>query len=786
MSDTTPLPGGPLPDGIVPALHTALVDRGYNSLTPVQEAVLAPELADQDLLVSAQTGSGKTVAFGIAIAPTILDGAERFEYADAPLALIIAPTRELALQVKRELEWLYGKTGALIASCVGGMDMRNERRTLERGAHIVVGTPGRLRDHIERGSLEMDSLRTVVLDEADEMLDLGFRDDLEYMLSTAPSDKRTLMFSATVPKIIAAMAKKYQNDAVRVKLTTQEKQHLDIEYRALTVSPTERENAIINVLRYYEARNTIIFCATRADVNRLSSRLTNRGFSVVSLSGELSQNVRSQALQAMRDGRARVCVATDVAARGIDLPGLELVIHSDTPRNKEALLHRSGRTGRAGNKGVCTLIVPYNARRRTERLLGSADIDAHWGKPPTINEITARDNERFLSDPSLTDPITEDETKQIAELMEAHSIEAIAAALIRTQRSGKPAPEELSDDDWGDRGDRGRDRNSRDRNSRDRGGRDRGDRGNRGDRGERSARKNRQDFEDGVWVSLSVGRKHNAEPRWLLPMLCRAGNITKGDIGAIRIFDNESYVELKPGSVDTLMGAVGPSRKVEKGVTLDKLKGAPPAADDAPSGRARGRKSNKGDQDQHRGRDRDNRRDDRTHNRDNDFDNSFGRQHDDRRDDKRDDKRKKKNKHARPEPKKFVARPPEEVLAEAQSFVMDAEKAETNRTYGDQTANSKVRAEKAQKAKGPKKARSSDGKKKKPKWTAEQRQNRTDGLPPRAPRKNRRKDGDDAGYSTGKRADKKNTDRKDTGKPAKRGRNHSKDSGGNRPLKRKS
>ncbi|UTW56048.1 DEAD/DEAH box helicase [Kordiimonas sp. SCSIO 12610] len=767
MSDVTPVSGGPLsdgplPDSILPALHTALIDRGYNSLTPVQEAVLAPELASEDLLVSAQTGSGKTVAFGIAIAPTILEDADRFEYADAPLALIIAPTRELALQVKRELEWLYGKTGALIASCVGGMDMRQERRTLERGAHIVVGTPGRLRDHIERGSLEMDNLRAVVLDEADEMLDLGFRDDLEYMLSTAPESKRTLMFSATVPKIIAALAKKYQNDAVRVKLTTEEKQHLDIEYRALTVSPTERENAIINVLRYYEARNTIIFCATRADVNRLSSRLTNRGFSVVSLSGELSQNVRSQALQAMRDGRARVCVATDVAARGIDLPGLELVIHSDTPRNKEALLHRSGRTGRAGNKGVCTLIVPYNARRRTERLLASAEVEAHWGKPPTIEEITARDNERFLSDPALTDPITDDEAKQIAELMEAHSAEAIAAALIRTQHSGKPAPEELSDDDWREKG--GRDRG-------DRGGRDWGERSDRGrrERGDKPARRNRQDFEDGVWVSLSVGRKHNAEPRWLLPMLCRAGNITKGDIGAIRIFDNESYVELKPGSVDTLMGAVGPSRKVEKGVTLDKLKGAPPSGGDAPSGgkgdRVRGRKSDKGDFD------RNPKRDAKHGNRE--------------APDSRSDKRKKRNKNARPEPKQFKARPPEEVLAEAQSFVREAEKAEAKRASGERDKSDKVKKPKARNSEGssdgaefskkdkaPKKARTKDGKKKKPKWTAEQRQNRTDGLPPRAPRNNRRKDTDSRGTKPTAR-----------GKTGNRG---GKNDGGNRPLKRKS
>ena len=292
-------------------------------MTPVQEAVLAPELKDADVLVSAQTGSGKTVAFGMAFAPTLLGEAERFAKADAPLALVVAPTRELALQVKRELEWLYEMTGASVASCVGGMDMRSERRALSRGAHIVVGTPGRLRDHIERHSLDMSALRAVVLDEADEMLDLGFREDLEFILGAAPDERRTLMFSATVPRSIATLAKRYQRDAVRVATAAEQKQHLDIEYRALVVAGSDRENAIINVLRYFEAKNALVFCATRATVNHLTSRFNNRGFSVVALSGELSQNERSHALQAMRDGRARVCIATDVAARGIDLPDLE-------------------------------------------------------------------------------------------------------------------------------------------------------------------------------------------------------------------------------------------------------------------------------------------------------------------------------------------------------------------------------------------------------------------------------------------------------------------------------
>ncbi|MGB0263017.1 MAG: DEAD/DEAH box helicase, partial [Henriciella sp.] len=326
-------------------LAQAIAARGYENLTAVQEAVLDKDLVGKDLLVSAQTGSGKTVAFGLALAADLLKGEDRLPAAAAPLALIIAPTRELAQQVTKELQWLYRDAGGKILNCVGGMDPREERRALERGAHIVVGTPGRLSDHLRRRNLDLEQIEAVVLDEADEMLDMGFREELEHILGEAPELRRTLMFSATVSKPIARLAENYQNQAVRVNTVSKEDQHADIDYQALTVVPNDAENAIINVLRFHEAQNAIVFVSRRDAVNKLTSRLNNRGFSVVALSGEFSQKERTNALQAMRDGRANVCVATDVAARGIDLPGLDLVIHAELPRNKEGLLHRSGRTG---------------------------------------------------------------------------------------------------------------------------------------------------------------------------------------------------------------------------------------------------------------------------------------------------------------------------------------------------------------------------------------------------------------------------------------------------------
>ena len=529
-----------------PTLLKAITKKGYDKLTPVQSAVIAPELEGRDLLVSAQTGSGKTVAFGLAMASTVIGEDDRLSPADTPLALAIAPTRELALQVKKELDWLYREAGAKTASCVGGMDMRDERRTLARGVHIVVGTPGRLCDHIKRGSLDMSGLEAVILDEADEMLKMGFREELELILAAAPEDRQTLMFSATVAKPIVAIAKKYQREAVRVNTAAEARQHNDIDYRALTVRDSDKEKAIINVLRYYDAKNAIVFGDTRVSVNRMVSRFNNRGFSVVALSGELNQNQRSAALQALRDGRAKVCIATDVAARGLDLPDLELVIHADVPKNREALLHRSGRTGRAGRKGVSALIVPHKRVRYVERLLKSANVEARWTPPPSVEQVIARDNVRMLEGMVLADPVNEEERGAVSKILAAYSPEHVAAAFIRQYRHGRSAPEELLDVP---------DEKFEPRAKKD--------------------RKPRQDFENGIWYSLNLGRKQRAEPRWILPMLSKSGDLKKHEIGAIKISERETFVEIAPSGLDRFVKAIGPDGKIEKAITARRIDGKP-------------------------------------------------------------------------------------------------------------------------------------------------------------------------------------------------------------------
>lgn len=502
----------PFPD--LPAgLADALAERGYDAPTPVQAAVLEHDAHGRDLIVSAQTGSGKTVAFGLSFAAQVLGEDGRVRSLGGPSALVVAPTRELALQVSRELAWLYQKAGARIANCVGGMNPSEERRALKSGATIVVGTPGRLRDHLERGALDLSKLSVVVLDEADEMLDMGFREELEEILDATPETRRTLLFSATMPRPIEALAKRYQHDALRIATTKGERAHGDIAYQAVLVSPSEIENAVVNLLRFHEAETAILFCATREKVRHLHATLQERGFAVVALSGEHSQSERNQALQAMRDRRARVCVATDVAARGIDLPGLNLVVHVEIPRDAETLQHRSGRTGRAGKKGTAIVVVPYPRQRRVKSMLQHARIDAEWIPAPDREAILSKDRERLLE--TLLQPVdVQDADRELADrLLVERTPQEIAAMLVQAYRAKMPEPEEILAAT---------------------------------PEAHRAAQKERHrpGFEDTIWFRMDIGRQHNADPRWLLPLLCRRGHITRNEVGAIRIGAKETHFQI--------------------------------------------------------------------------------------------------------------------------------------------------------------------------------------------------------------------------------------------------
>jgi ATP-dependent RNA helicase DeaD len=255
-----------------------------------------------------------------------------------------------------------------------------------------------------------------------------------------------MLFSATLPKAILGLAKQYQSDALRIALSSENAPHADIEYRAFLVGPRDTEHAVVNSLRYFDAQGALVFCSTREAVRHLHANLQERGFSAVALSGELKQHDRTTALQALRDGRARVCVATDVAARGLDMPDLGLVIHADLPQNKQMLLHRSGRTGRAGRKGLSVIIVPAQHRGAGERLLASAKINAVWAPAPSADAILARDEENLVREiVAMTESPAEEDLAAGRMLLEERSAEQLAAVLVRIRRERLPSPEVLED-----------------------------------------------------------------------------------------------------------------------------------------------------------------------------------------------------------------------------------------------------------------------------------------------------------------------------------------------------
>jgi ATP-dependent RNA helicase DeaD len=503
-----------------PPLARALAAKGYAEPTPVQAAILDAGHGLRDLLVSAQTGSGKTVAFGLAVAPTLLGAEEKFGAARAPLALVIAPTRELAMQVQRELGWLYAGTGARVVACVGGMDVRREAWQLEQGA---------------------DSVVALVLDEADEMLDLGFRDELEHLMQATPPDRRTLMFSATVPEGIEALARRYQRDAARVAVAMGE-QHADIEYRAVVVLPRETERVVVNILRFVDAPGALVFCRTRDGVNRMHQELVERGFAAVALSGELGQAERNRALQALRDRRARVCVATDVAARGLDLPDLGLVVHVEVPTDAATLTHRSGRTGRAGRKGLAVVLVPGARQRFAQRIFQDANVEPRWMGPPSADDIRQRDEEALRKGVvELAADVPEEDLVVARELLTTGEAERMVAALVRLQRAKLPAPEEVSE--WNPPAPRkerplGADRPvARSYEGPPEGGDD-------------------DNLPPGAWFRINVGHAHRADPKWLLPMLCRRGGIQKQHIGGFRVLRHETRVLIHPSVAERFARSV--------------------------------------------------------------------------------------------------------------------------------------------------------------------------------------------------------------------------------------
>lgn len=344
--------------GLAPALLTSLMELGYETPTPVQQQSIPILNAGHDLLAQAQTGTGKTAAFALPILAQIDIALNQ------PQALIIAPTRELAIQVAEAFRGYARHLPQLrVASIYGGQDYRTQLRALKNGAHVVVGTPGRLMDHIRRCSFRVNALKTIVLDEADEMLKMGFIEDIEWMFQQVPHVHQTALFSATMPAAIKNISKRYLKDAKRINITPKQSTVDAIAQHYISVSKKRKLDMLTYFLETEKPQGTIIFTRTKSGSSELADKLHARGYTAAALNGDMNQSLRKRTIERLKKGSIDIIVATDVAARGIDVDRISHVINYDMPHDAESYIHRIGRTGRAGRKGTALLFVAPNERR---------------------------------------------------------------------------------------------------------------------------------------------------------------------------------------------------------------------------------------------------------------------------------------------------------------------------------------------------------------------------------------------------------------------------------------
>ena len=537
-----------IPEPFAAALHR----RGFTELTPVQQAVVAAiggeedgadwgQMQVRDLRISSQTGSGKTVAIGLALAPHFL---AQTRTARATEALLIVPTRELVTQLRDELRWLYaGLDRVHVEGVMGGASLLRERSALSRRPAIVVATPGRLLDHIRAGVLACEDVGHVVLDEADRMLDMGFRDELEAILDALPTPRSSHMLSATFPGSVRRLADRFQSNALRVEGTPADDAHPDIAHVAHLVNPREAYAALINLLLGMRGMRCLVFVQRRIDAAEIAEKLAADGFAASPLSGDLPQAQRTRTLNAFRAGTVEILVATDVAARGIDVPDISTVIHTDTPFDADTYVHRSGRTGRAGQQGRSLMLVPTSQERRIRRLISSAGISVAWEPVPDAKRVlkAARKNMRreLWRRLDAADGPDEAQLEYAATLLETRDPKELVAALLVMATPELPcAPRSLSPI---------------------------------APRAAAREGKHQQDF---ATFSISWGHRKGATASRLLSQVCRRGGVPGHRVGSIRIESNHSIFQIARDVADAFEARAKRPDSRDPGVRIERTEEA--------------------------------------------------------------------------------------------------------------------------------------------------------------------------------------------------------------------
>ena len=561
---TTDTDGGFASLGLSPRLLEALTTLGYEEPTPVQREAIPPLLAGRDVLGQAATGTGKTAAFALPLLHLLTPDAEPKQ---RTVALVLVPTRELAMQVAEAVH-KYGKALGVVALPIyGGAAMETQLRALKRGVDVVVATPGRALDHIRRKTLRLDSVKIVVLDEADEMLDMGFAEDLEAILQATPVERQTALFSATLPPRIAEIAKKYLREPVRVRIDraavpagTAPK----VRQTAYIVSRAHKMETLGRVLDIEQPTSAIVFCRTRTEVDELTETMNSRGYRAEALHGGLSQEQRDRVMKKFRANTADLLIATDVAARGLDVQHVSHVVNYDVPSAAEAYVHRIGRTGRAGREGVAITLAEPREHRLLRNIEHATKQKIEIATVPTVADLRARRLE--LTRASLRETILGGELDAFRVVVDTLSQEFdvmdVAAAAVKQayDKDGGAAEEEIPTPavrTERPRGDRSRDERPAF-----------GDRGSRADRGpaksdrERAGRPERpkegkrerpkQDWEV-ARLYIGAGRKAKIRPGDLVGAIANETGLDSKVIGSIQIADRFSLVEVPEASADAII-----------------------------------------------------------------------------------------------------------------------------------------------------------------------------------------------------------------------------------------
>ena len=379
--------------GLSEEIQKAVRYMGFEEASPIQAKAIPAMISGIDLIGQAQTGTGKTAAFGIPILEKVDPKLKKLQ------AIVLCPTRELAIQVADEIRNLSRYMhGIKVLPIYGGQDIVKQIRSLKSGTQIIIGTPGRVMDHMRRKTMKLDFVHTVVLDEADEMLNMGFREDIEFVLSGVPEERQTVLFSATMPKPIMEITKKFQNNAKVIKVTKKELTVPNIEQYYYDVKPKKKEEVLSRLLDIYSPRLSVVFCNTKKQVDLLVNALLGRGYFAAGLHGDMQQEQRDRVMQGFRTGKTEILVATDVAARGIDVDEVEAVFNYDLPQDDEYYVHRIGRTGRAGREGRAFSFVSGKEVYKLKEIQRYCKTKIYAQKVPSLNDVANTKMENILDD----------------------------------------------------------------------------------------------------------------------------------------------------------------------------------------------------------------------------------------------------------------------------------------------------------------------------------------------------------------------------------------------------